>query len=187
MSLAPRRWDAITLIDEADILLEERAAGDLTRNAMLCAMLRILEYHSGVLFLTTNKVSGIDAAVQSRLTLALRYDPLDEAARGEAWRNLLRVGGCDPSSIDVRGLKSVPINGRQIKNCIRLALALARQRGVGLSQDLLQTTLSIVSSAQSDLTAGQVAAGAPIHAVRALKTSPDDQSSQAGERTSGGQ
>ena len=42
------------------------------RNALVCVMLRQLEYHPGVLFLTTNKVRGIDAAIQSRLTLALK-------------------------------------------------------------------------------------------------------------------
>jgi len=162
------RWDAIALIDEADILLEERTAGHLTRNAMLCVMLRILEYHSGVLFLTTNKASGVDVAVQSRLTLALKYDALNEATRKEVWTNLLRVAGSDPSCFDISELGVVPINGRQIKNCIRLALALARQRRVELTQDLLQTTLSIVSSAQNDLSTAPMPVGASLHAVRAM-------------------
>mmetsp|Transcript_153632 Transcript_153632/g.492431 ORF Transcript_153632/g.492431 Transcript_153632/m.492431 type:complete len:669 (+) Transcript_153632:83-2089(+) len=161
------KWDAIALIDEADILLEERTSGDIMRNAMLCVALRVLEYHSGVLFLTTNKAQGIDTAVQSRLTLALKYDALDEATRCEVWSNLLQFAGCDPSAFQVPQLGPVVINGRQIKNCIRLALALARQRGVQLSDGLLQSTLAIVSDAQNDLSTPVV--GSPLKAVRAMK------------------
>merc|ERR1712232_852592 len=75
------RWDCLCLIDEADIFLEQRSGNDVLRNALVCVMLRLLEYHPGVLFLTTNRAQGIDPAVQSRLTLALRYDPLGEGAR----------------------------------------------------------------------------------------------------------
>merc|ERR1712232_673975 len=75
------KWDRLCLVDEADVFLERRRGSDLTRNALVCVMLRLLEYHSGVIFLTTNAAKGIDTAVQSRLTLALRYEPLDLAAR----------------------------------------------------------------------------------------------------------
>ncbi len=37
-------WQAIVLIDEADVFLEKRAMDDLTRNAMVAVFLRQLEY-----------------------------------------------------------------------------------------------------------------------------------------------
>merc|ERR1719199_1147432 len=83
------RWDCLCLVDEADSFLEERTGSDMLRNALVCVMLRLLEYHPGVLFLTSNKVKGIDAAVQSRLTLALKYEPLGFDARRQVWANLL--------------------------------------------------------------------------------------------------
>jgi hypothetical protein len=50
-------WDAILLIDEADILLESRSLdhGNIGRNAMVSVFLKILEYYEGVLILTTNR------------------------------------------------------------------------------------------------------------------------------------
>lgn len=50
-------WDAVLLIDEADILLESRSleAGTLDRNAMVSVFLKILEYYEGILLLTTNR------------------------------------------------------------------------------------------------------------------------------------
>ena len=37
-------WEAIVLIDEADVLLEERSFHDISRNAMVAVFLRQLEY-----------------------------------------------------------------------------------------------------------------------------------------------
>lgn len=36
-------WDAVVLIDEADVFLEERSLHDLERNAMVAVFLRQLE------------------------------------------------------------------------------------------------------------------------------------------------
>lgn len=44
-------WDAVVLIDEADIFLEKRGDEDIKRNALVGIFLRLLEYHQGVLFL----------------------------------------------------------------------------------------------------------------------------------------
>ncbi|KAK0546715.1 hypothetical protein OC846_005145 [Tilletia horrida] len=85
-------WQAIVLIDEADVFLERRTSGgssDILRNALVCVLLRLIEYFSGILFLTTNRVASFDPAVESRVTIALRYDALDAAAREKVWRNLI--------------------------------------------------------------------------------------------------
>ena len=82
-------WNALALLDEADVFLETRRSDDLVRNAMVCVMLRLLEYHPGILFLTTNRIRTLDPAFESRVTVALRYRPLDAPARASVWRNLL--------------------------------------------------------------------------------------------------
>jgi len=143
------RWDCICLIDEADIFLEQRSSVDILRNALVCVMLRQLEYHPGVLFLTTNKASGIDPAIQSRLTLALKYDALDEDGRKNIWTYLLKSVQGGP--FDCASLARTATNGRQIKNCVRLSMALALDEGVQLSQKLLEETLETVHAFQMDL------------------------------------
>ncbi|KAL9181683.1 hypothetical protein ACHAXT_012026 [Thalassiosira profunda] len=45
-------WDALVLVDEADIFLEERSSTEIQRNALVCVMLRLLEYYHGCLFLS---------------------------------------------------------------------------------------------------------------------------------------
>lgn len=41
------RWEAVLLLDEADIFVEERIKGDLHRNALVSVLLRCLEYYDG--------------------------------------------------------------------------------------------------------------------------------------------
>lgn len=40
-------------------------------------MLRLLEYFSGILILTTNRVRSIDYAIMSRISYAIKFPPLD--------------------------------------------------------------------------------------------------------------
>lgn len=47
-----RHWNAILLLDEADVFLEKRSS-DLVRNSVVSVFLRRLEYCQGIMFLTT--------------------------------------------------------------------------------------------------------------------------------------
>ncbi|KAK5023013.1 hypothetical protein LTR16_012389, partial [Cryomyces antarcticus] len=49
------RWNAILLLDEADVFLEQRSLHELERNKLVSVFLRILEYYEGIMFLTTNR------------------------------------------------------------------------------------------------------------------------------------
>ena len=95
MNLAAN-WDALILLDEADSFLETRSSmSPLERNAMVSVMLRlvVVEYFSGILFLTSNRIKSLDPAFQTRITLALRYDPLDDPACAKVWKNLMVKSG----------------------------------------------------------------------------------------------
>jgi len=65
------RWGCVLLLDEAEVFLAKRNLEDLRRNAMVSVFLRILEYYSGILFLTTNRVGTIDEAFKSRIHVSL--------------------------------------------------------------------------------------------------------------------
>lgn len=59
------------------MFLAKRDKTDLRRNAVTSVFLRSLEYYAGILFLTTNRVGGIDPAFKSRIQLSLYYPRLD--------------------------------------------------------------------------------------------------------------
>jgi len=139
------RWNALVLLDEADSFLEARSSSSpLERNAMVSVMLRLVEYHRGILFLTSNRIDSLDPAFQTRITLALRYEPLDSKGRMQVWENLLLKSGKSLDSLDLKALAGPVLNGREIKNALRLAMALAADEGGVLSQDLLLETAAVV-------------------------------------------
>jgi hypothetical protein len=146
-------WDALVLLDEADVFLEKRNSADLVRNAMVCVMLRLLEYHRGILFLTTNRVTEFDPAFESRVTVALKYKNLDAVARAKVWENLLKKAvkkGDD--GVDYKKLGEYDMNGRQIKNAVRLALALSKDVGLEyVTQEILEETISIAAMGREDI------------------------------------
>ncbi|KAF8847949.1 hypothetical protein BDZ45DRAFT_811180 [Acephala macrosclerotiorum] len=123
-------WNAILLLDEADVFLERRAPSDLTRNGLVSVFLRKLEYFQGIMFLTTNRVSEFDPAILSRIHLMLRYDNLKKDARKQVWGGFLSqattpFGEAEVTKEELEDLARNPFNGRQIKNIMSAAQAFA--------------------------------------------------------------
>jgi SpoVK/Ycf46/Vps4 family AAA+-type ATPase len=142
-------WKAVILLDEADIFLEERSKNDIARNAMVGIFLRLLEYHQGVLFLTTNRVKNFDPAFHSRISIALKYHDLDTDAREQIWTNLLSAAKIE--GINPKEFSHYEINGRQIKNSIRLAQALAASEDLPVTKEFLLQTVGVARQFQTDL------------------------------------
>jgi SpoVK/Ycf46/Vps4 family AAA+-type ATPase len=139
------RWNAVLLLDEADIFLEARNEHDIHRNAMVGVFLRLLEYHTGVLFLTTNRVRNFDPAFHSRISLALQYPNLTSDTRAQVIANLSQKARVP---IDVDRFKDEPINGRQIKNALRIAQTLAQAENTPFTNDHLARVLELTGQFQ---------------------------------------
>ncbi|PKS12565.1 hypothetical protein jhhlp_000773 [Lomentospora prolificans] len=123
-------WDAVLLIDEADVYLQARDNQSLSRNELVSIFLRRLEYYQGLMFLTTNRLTAIDGAFKSRIDLILPYSDLDEPARRKVWVNFIQkldlgVASIDEDDFDI--LAKTALNGREIKNSIKTALVLAKK------------------------------------------------------------
>jgi len=143
-------WNAIILLDEADIFLERRTENDVKRNALVGIFLRLLEYHQGVLFLTTNRVRSFDEAFHSRISIALHYQPLDQAAREKIWRNLLGAAKIQ-GELEPQELAKYDLNGRQIKNIIRLAQTIALEEKKPVSREDIAKCVEIARQFQEDI------------------------------------
>ena len=131
------RWRAVLLVDEADVFLEERSiqsANSSNRNALVSVLLRCLEYYEGIIILTTNRITSFDVAVQSRMHLAIQYKDLTEEQKFAIFKNFLAKvpdskihGPRKDLYVQVEGLcRRNILNGRQIRNIVSAALALAK-------------------------------------------------------------
>ncbi|KAL9082277.1 MAG: hypothetical protein Q9165_008922, partial [Trypethelium subeluteriae] len=156
------RWKAVLLMDEADVFVEERMKGDLGRNALVSVLLRCLEYYDGMIILTTNRVRSIDAAVQSRIHLAIQYHDLTAQQRLAIYKNRLKwipdeeIENRNRKGLE-KGLENSPLikrsnkaNGRQIRNIVAGARALAKSKDQLLSLEHLvavdETTSNFIRS-----------------------------------------
>ena len=138
------KWGCVLLLDEADVFLEARSKTDLKRNAIVSVFLRVLEYYSGILFLTTNRVGSFDQAFRSRIHMSLFYPRIEEDATIKIWQmNIDRARQIwgDRLSIDEEdrtgilrfaskhykelAVSETTWNGRQIRNAFQTAIALA--------------------------------------------------------------
>lgn len=132
-----QRYGALVLLDEADVYLERRHSSDLERNGLVSVFLRALEYYRGVLFLTTNRVQSFDVAFLSRIHVALHYKNLKDEDRERIWtHNFDRLNLDSQGKIRVsvaareyiwtnKQVQSLKWNGREIRNAMQTALALA--------------------------------------------------------------
>lgn len=139
------RWNAIVLLDEADIFLERRTVTDVTRNALVGIFLRELEYYRGVLFLTTNRASTLDPAILSRISLGIRYHELDASSRLRVWNNLVTAATGTLPDFGLEEFADSPLNGRQIKNVLRQALTLAKSEQESLAAEHLRTAVKLTT------------------------------------------
>ncbi|SCO55866.1 related to TOB3 (member of AAA-ATPase family) [Fusarium fujikuroi] len=83
-------WNAVILLDEADVFMAERNPNDIHRNELVSIFLRELEYYRGIIFLTTNLYHTIDTAFRSRVSLHLLFKSLTCEARETVWRKFLQ-------------------------------------------------------------------------------------------------
>lgn len=127
------RWNAIVLVDEADIFLETRTndGASIVRNAIVGVFLKLLEYHQGVVFLTTNRAHQIDSAVLSRVTMAFTYPAMCDRDLRIIWTNLFRSKQIVGINLD-KVIHAGQVNGRVAKTIFRTALLQAAhdRRGV---------------------------------------------------------
>lgn len=139
------RWNAVLLLDEADVFLEQRSLHELERNKLVSIFLRVLEYYEGTMFLTTNRVQTFDPAFQSRIHISLDYQELSIDSRKMIWKNFLDSSSQDHTitAAQLKELSRMNMNGRQIKNILKIARLLANRKEEKLSHEHIVTTMDV--------------------------------------------
>ncbi|KAI9038958.1 P-loop containing nucleoside triphosphate hydrolase protein [Aspergillus affinis] len=130
-------WNAILLIDEADIFLERKSNYYLARNGIVSVFLRQMEYFRGICFLTKNRVEHIDDAFLSRVHVVLEYKSLDGEMSNRIWEaffvkllhdmkgKFIIHSQAKRFILDRKEGSEVQWSGREIRNTLQTAVALA--------------------------------------------------------------
>ncbi|RDL41313.1 uncharacterized protein BP5553_01292 [Venustampulla echinocandica] len=147
-------WNTLLLLDEADSYLRRRSDNS-QHNALVSVFLRKLEYFTGIMMLTTNQVTEFDGAVQSRIHIGLAYSSLGFDTRKSIWESFLNKPNAKGRVVGFKGtelqdLAERKLNGRQIKNAVRAAHALADFEKVDLAMNHLHKVLDVGAIFEND-------------------------------------
>ncbi|XWW96099.1 hypothetical protein V2A60_004069 [Cordyceps javanica] len=193
-------WNAVVLLDEADVFMAERDPNNIHRNELVSIFLRELEYFRGILFLTTNLYQTIDPAFRSRVSLHLLFASLARDARKKVWHNFLSrlapqtlappvparaagkgkavawtaaededddagvkeeeevgeeeeevrrgaQGGAPPtlSDADIDEISLWQLNGREIKNAVKMVRTWCDHKGYAMTLDRLESGIRVTN------------------------------------------
>lgn len=145
-----QKWDAIVLIDEADVFLYKRTDGDIDRNAVVSTFLRQIEYFKGVLFLTTNRADDIDEAFKTRILQTFQFPGFTTEQRQKVWAALMAKQGVELKPAELKELAKYELNGREIKNVIKASIAMSIFTQKDLSYDIIMETAKTMRDADEE-------------------------------------
>ncbi|MFC0402293.1 AAA family ATPase [Paraburkholderia rhizosphaerae] len=133
------RWDAILLLDEADVYIRRRD-NDLEHNAIVAEFLRTLEYFNGLMFMTTNRIGDVDDAILSRCIATIHYELPSKADSTRLWKLLAEQFGADldDALIEELTVRYPKASGRDIKELLKLATRYCKAKQLPLSEDVFR-------------------------------------------------
>jgi hypothetical protein len=125
-----KRWNAVMLLDEADVYVHARG-NDMQQNAIVGVFLRVLEYQSTVLFLTTNRPDDVDDAIASRCIARLSYQVPNMQDQARIWEVLAAASGIELNKGVIQDIvkRNEGLSGRDVKNLLKLARLLVGPKG----------------------------------------------------------
>lgn len=131
------KWDAVVLLDEADLFLTRRTNEELDRNALVTVFLRTIEYFQGFMFLTSNRVEHFDPAFKSRIHLHVPFKNPTADTRSLIWNSFLPRDW--DAAIAQRLGQDLQFNGREIKNLVRISRLVAKSKQQPFSEEIIRS------------------------------------------------
>jgi hypothetical protein len=99
------------------------APGRLEADQVSIVLLRLLEYQSGIVILTTNREFDFDSAFHSRIHVSMKYDDLTQHEKETIWRREIDQSDLNSDGIsnaDIAKLGELDLDGRTIKNVVHV-------------------------------------------------------------------
>ena len=118
------RWGAIVFIDEGDI----HFTNNKDKNASTICLIKALENYPIPVVMTCNNIDNIDQSLINRSNMIIKYNDIkfDKDGKRFIWSNLLKHNKIN--NVIIEDVVHYPLNGRDIKNIINLALSIVNSR-----------------------------------------------------------
>lgn len=152
------RWNAIVLFRKADQFVAKNAASQ--QGNLQYLFLRELESYTGIVALTTNRAGRMNEEFTSLVTLIFQFDPACDYDRMKIWENVLdQLDGTEIEENvkdyirEDNQLKSLMLNGRQIRNLIITASSIAKANGRKMGAMELEVAVGMTRNFMSYMSA----------------------------------
>lgn len=154
-----QRWNAIMLIDEADTIMQQRD-NNMKNNVYTSIFLKEIEFYTGIIFMTTNRLQIIDEAFRSRISLIVKYNQLDAKGREFICDSIMKKLQLASTTVKNMVVSAEHLNGRDILNILQNYHAISADSTPMMSDDnddsvIDLTTITImnglIGSTKSDI------------------------------------
>jgi SpoVK/Ycf46/Vps4 family AAA+-type ATPase len=142
-------WGCVVLLDDADVVFAKRHMTDMQRDALISVFLRFFDHYQGILILISNRLSTFDKGFKSRIQFALHFDALTPNNREKIWCNYIRslhetnvIAEFDNLLDDTTEFAKYELNGRQIRNVVKMAVQSANFKGETLKFSHFETLMN---------------------------------------------
>ncbi|EEH41107.2 hypothetical protein PAAG_03393 [Paracoccidioides lutzii Pb01] len=136
--------DLSAIAEELEVQLTRtfRIANDWRRFCCWTRLMYICNNEMRNFFLTTGRLNDFDEAILDRIHLKLRYDYLDPSARHSVFNQFLGEAKAEFAEEDICKFAEMSLNGRQIKNLVRIAHNVDNADGAKLYASHVRTALT---------------------------------------------
>ncbi len=115
----------VLFLDECDSLITQRNDVGMILSSEINTLLTEIEKFEGVCILATNRIETMDAALERRISLIVKFPFPNESARKQIWEKLLPKKMPLGEDVKVEELAKVKLSGGEIKNILLQAARLA--------------------------------------------------------------
>lgn len=148
------RWNAIMVINEADIFIERRESHTAHTNAMVSTFLKFLDYNTGIIFLTTNRLLDLDPAARNRVDLCLKYNELTKEDKIKIWTTLFKKWNIKEDTKIIKKLAGHKMNGRSIQKALKNSLYQLESKEIEITPNNISTEIDIFMKLHEDFNEG---------------------------------
>jgi SpoVK/Ycf46/Vps4 family AAA+-type ATPase len=181
------RWRAVLVMENADVILEQRMTGSMVHNSVVMTFQRALENYTGVIILTTTRVGALDESIEARIQVAIEYRDLIRKGRRRIWKDIIEEAS-KSHRVNTRDLMNhlpdlvdKPMNGKEILSAFKIAMQ-SVEDGDKLEWDHLAKSFRLAENFKSYLNKVRGGTGARQAALKQERALVDETRGTIGKR-----
>ena len=120
-----QKKNKLLFFDECDSLITARDDVGMILGSEINTLLTEIEKYEGIVILATNRADTLDAALERRITLIMKFDPPNFKERSEIWKKMLPEELPLAENVTLKKLSEYNLTGGEIKNVLLQAARFA--------------------------------------------------------------